>query len=80
MIKSLLAKGSIRVTFSALACACQFGLDFQSLIEIVAKLSPEAYYKSLVTVRDSTIWQDVYRPFVNGLEFYLKIVVINEML
>ena len=79
-VKTLLAKGSVRASYSALASAARFGLDFTGLIAIVVKLTPKDYQKSIATYRDSSIVQDVYYPIVRGTEFYLALVVMDELL
>lgn len=79
-VKALLAKGSVRVSYSALASAARFGLNFTALVAIVVRLTPNDYQKNMATYRDSSIFQDVYFPIVGGSEFYLALVIMDELL
>jgi len=36
------------------------------------------FYKSMTTLHDSTRWQDVYRPVLNGVEAYVKVQILDD--
>jgi motility quorum-sensing regulator / GCU-specific mRNA interferase toxin len=62
VVKSLLAAGKVRATFSALAGGATLGLGFEEIVGVVAALTPCDFYKSMTTHADHRVWQDVYHP------------------
>ena len=62
IVTSLLARGSVRGTSSALRDAATWGFDFDGMLAVVATLMPSDFHKSMTTHADHRIWQDVYRP------------------
>jgi len=79
-IKSLVAEGKVRATYSALAGAAVLGFDFQEMIDVVAALTISDFHKSMTTHADHRIWQDVYRPNTPLGVIYLKLTVIEDVL
>lgn len=77
IVKSLIEAGRVRSTASALAGGAALGLDFEG---IVAKLAPADFYKSMTTLADHKVWQDVYRPTTRVDTVYLKLTVIDDLL
>jgi motility quorum-sensing regulator/GCU-specific mRNA interferase toxin len=47
-------------TATALVGAAQLGLSPDEAVEVVLGMKPNAFYKSMTTHLDHTIWQDVY--------------------
>ncbi|WP_026107221.1 type II toxin-antitoxin system MqsR family toxin [Dyella ginsengisoli] len=80
VVKSLLADGKVRSTFSALAGGAAMGLDFAGIVNVVASLVPKDFYKSMTSHADHRVWQDVYRPRTPAGEVYLKLTVIDDVL
>lgn len=80
VVKSLLASGKVRATFSALAGGAALGFDFAGIVDVVTKLEPADFYKSMTTHADHRVWQDVYRPSTPAGEVYLKLKVIDDVL
>ncbi len=80
IIHALIEAGKVRTTRSALAGAAVSGLDFYGMVEVVKKLTPRDFYKSMTTYADHRIWQDVYRPETEVGEIYLKLTVIDDVL
>lgn len=80
VVRSLLAAGRVRATATALSGAAALGFDFDDVVAVVQSLEPEDFYKSMTTVADHRIWQDVYRPVTVGGPVYLKLTVISEVL
>ena len=64
-----------RFTRVALDGAAELGFDTTKIVAVVTKLRPEDFYKNMTTYADSSIWQDVYRPTVNGTPIYVKVTV-----
>jgi motility quorum-sensing regulator/GCU-specific mRNA interferase toxin len=64
-----------RFTRVALDGAAELGFDTMKLLTVVTKLRPEDFYKSMTTYADGSIWQDFYRPTVNGTPLYVKVTV-----
>ena len=62
VVKTLVAVGKVRTTFSARQGALQLGLDEQGMCAVVAALSDQDFYKSMTTHADRYVWQDAYRP------------------
>lgn len=79
-VKFLIRKGSHRVTRSALSCATRdFALtEPRQLLETVLALSSAEFYKSMTTVADARVWQDVYHGEVNGMDAYVELQIVGE--
>ena len=80
IVKSLIEAGRVRSTASALAGGAAWGLDFDGIVAIVAELTPADFYKSMTTLADHKVWQDVYRPTTRVGTVYLKLTVIDDLL
>lgn len=81
VVKTLVEAGKVRTTRSALVgAAAALGFDFESIIAVVMALTPKEFYKSMTTLSDHRIWQDVYRPSTQAGEVYLKLTVIEDVL
>jgi motility quorum-sensing regulator / GCU-specific mRNA interferase toxin len=79
-IKEMIAAGQVRATVSALTGGAALGFDFAGMLEVVAALTSNDFYKSMTTYADHQIWQDVYRPCTTAGEVYLKLTVIEDVL
>ncbi|MCX6598333.1 MAG: type II toxin-antitoxin system MqsR family toxin [Acidobacteria bacterium] len=80
LVKTLVAAGKVRTTFSALAGGAALGFGFEEIVGVVLALTPRAFYKSMTTHADHRIWQDVYRPKTPAGEVYLKLTVLEDVL
>jgi motility quorum-sensing regulator / GCU-specific mRNA interferase toxin len=69
----------VRATQSALAGAAELGLSFQEMIDVVQALKMADFYKSMTSINDHHIWQDVYRPNTEHGAIYLKLTVIDDV-
>jgi motility quorum-sensing regulator/GCU-specific mRNA interferase toxin len=56
------------------------GLDTEGVIAIVMALTRKDFFKSMTTVQDHRIWQDVYRPATSVGDVYLKLTVLEDVL
>jgi hypothetical protein len=79
-VKTLLAKGKVRTTLTALAGGAALGFDFDGIVDVIKALTSADFYKSMTTHADHRVWQDVYRPSTAAGEVYLKLTVIDDVL
>lgn len=56
------------------------GFELCDMLAVVMALTPADFYKSMTTHADHRIWQDVYRPFTQAGDLYLKLTVIDDVL
>nr|WP_318652759.1 type II toxin-antitoxin system MqsR family toxin [Pseudomonas sp. PDM22] len=47
---------------------------------VITGLTSADFYKSMTTYADHSIWQDVYRPWVNGRQAYVKLTLQGDLL
>ena len=80
VVRSLIDAGKVRTTHAARVGANELGLAFSEMLDVVMALAPADYYKSMTTHADHTIWQDVYRPYTQAGDVYLKLTVIDDVL
>jgi motility quorum-sensing regulator / GCU-specific mRNA interferase toxin len=81
-VKALIDLGKVRATGSAFSGARDLGLhDLAGMCGVVMALTAADFYKSMTTLADHRIWQDVYRAkLVNGDKVYLKLTVVDDVL
>ena len=48
------------------------GMDAQAVVDIIAGLTARDFEKSMRSEVDASVWQDVYKPVVDGKELYVK--------
>jgi motility quorum-sensing regulator / GCU-specific mRNA interferase toxin len=63
---------SLAMTSSALRDALALGFDRQGVVETIAGIRPAMFYKSMTTLIDHRVWQDVYHVPANGYILYVK--------
>ena len=71
-VKDLIKAGRVRSTMSALSGGAALGFDFDGMVAIIMSLTMADFYKSMTTVADHKVWQDVYRTTTKTGEVYLK--------
>lgn len=49
LIKSLICSGKVRSTYAAISGGAALGYDFEDMLAIVMALSPQDFYKSMMT-------------------------------
>ncbi|MEO6624366.1 MAG: type II toxin-antitoxin system MqsR family toxin [Burkholderiaceae bacterium] len=79
VVKSLVAAGKIRTTFSARQGALELGLDERGICTVVEALSGRDFHKSMTTHADHRVWQDVCRPTTPVGDVYVKLTVIDDV-
>lgn len=80
IVKAMVQAGKVRSTISALSGAAALGYDFAGMVEIVATLTMGDFYKSMTTLADHKVWQDVYRVSTTAGEIYLKLMIVDDVL
>ena len=80
VVKTLIASGKVRATFSALSGGAALGLDFNGIVRVLIALTPSDVHKSMTSHSDHRIWQDVYRSSTDAGDVYLKLTVIDDVL
>jgi motility quorum-sensing regulator/GCU-specific mRNA interferase toxin len=66
--------GIAAFTFTAINNARLMGLDGPAAVGVVLGLRPDMFYKSMTTLHDHRVWQDVYHaPVPGGKTAYIKI-------
>ena len=78
-VKALIQEGAFRVTRTALQCAVRDFSYVQSsqLAKCVLELEFRDFYKSMTTLHNSALWQDVYHPDIGGTPAYVKIQIVE---
>jgi motility quorum-sensing regulator / GCU-specific mRNA interferase toxin len=68
--------GVAAFTKTALDGGRAMGLTTKEMLDVIAALTPRAFYKSMTTLADHRIWQDVYHaPTPTGKIAYIKITM-----
>ncbi|THF50149.1 type II toxin-antitoxin system MqsR family toxin [Allorhizobium terrae] len=73
---------NVRATNSAYDGADDLGIEtLDAMCAVIKKLTIKDFYKSMTTHNDRTIWQDVYRPFIDEqTQAYIKLTITNGLL
>jgi motility quorum-sensing regulator / GCU-specific mRNA interferase toxin len=64
--------GRLNRTMSAAEGAENLGMDEESVVDTIAKLTRLDFDKSMTSHVDGSTWQDVYKPVIEGRELYVK--------
>jgi motility quorum-sensing regulator / GCU-specific mRNA interferase toxin len=59
-------------TMSAIQGAEALWMDEQEVIDVIADLTEHDFEKSMPSNINPAIWQDVYKPYVNNRQLYVK--------
>jgi motility quorum-sensing regulator/GCU-specific mRNA interferase toxin len=59
-------------TMSAASGADELGLDEPGVVAVIAGLTAGDFEKSMPSEINPAIWQDVYKPVLDGRELYVK--------
>ncbi|MBF2717399.1 type II toxin-antitoxin system MqsR family toxin [Agrobacterium vitis] len=73
---------TVRATMSAYDGADELGIEtLAAMCAVIKRLTVKDFYKSMTTHKDHTIWQDVYRPFIDDeTQAYIKLTITNGLL
>lgn len=76
IIKATFARvETLRLTRTAHDSALRMGLTLADVVEIILGITQRQFYKSMTSIHDSRIWQDVYHVRHRDLVIYLKFTV-----
>jgi len=68
--------GAAAFTKTALDGGRSMGLTTSEMLNVIAALHKENFYKSMTTLADHTVWQDVYHAMTaTGREAYIKLTM-----
>ncbi|MDZ3993018.1 type II toxin-antitoxin system MqsR family toxin [Pseudomonas sp. Teo4] len=79
-IWALVSAGRVSPTTTSLRGAQSLGMGYPDMLEVIAGLERKDFYKSMTSLADQRVWQDVYRPLTAKGYVYLKLSVIDEVL
>ena len=48
------------------------------MAQCVLGLQVKDLYKSMTTLHDSKLWQDVYHPRIDGVPAYVKVQIVDD--
>lgn len=64
--------GTLNRTVTALNGADDLGMNDGDVVAVIQGLARTDFDKSMTSNVDSKVWQDVYKPAVDGRELYVK--------
>jgi motility quorum-sensing regulator / GCU-specific mRNA interferase toxin len=65
-------------TFTAKQGANALGMDDDAVVMVIQGLSAGDFEKSMTSMADHRVWQDVYRSRVKGRELYVKFTLDSQ--
>jgi motility quorum-sensing regulator / GCU-specific mRNA interferase toxin len=69
------AADRLRMTRTAANCCLELGISRQEVVEIIQSMTRAHFYKSMTSLTDHRVWQDVYHVPWNDLVLYVKLTV-----
>lgn len=63
---------TLAITTSALRDATALGFDRGGIVQTINSIKRVMFYKSMTTLKDHRLWQDVYHVPSQGLTLYVK--------
>jgi len=75
---SVRREGRKAFTVTALRGGAEMGLSVTMMIEVVCTMTRGCFYKSMTTLYDHTIWQDVYIVATFAGEAYVKVTGFED--
>ncbi len=63
---------TLAITTSAFRDALGLGFDRAGIAEVVRGMNTKMFFKSMTTIRDHRVWQDVYHVPARDLVLYVK--------
>lgn len=64
--------GRLAITISAFRDATSLGFDRNGIVGALTSIQPRMFVKSMTTLADHRVWQDVYHVPADGLVLYVK--------
>lgn len=72
---ALCAVTVLRMTRTARNYAFEAGMTLQAVVDLVQGIDAAQFYKSMTSIADHTVWQDVYHVPFDELVLYVKFTV-----
>jgi len=69
---------ALRITTTALRCVRALNMTLDDVVACIQAINREHFYKSMTTIANSAIWQDVYHAPYRGLVLYVKFTTDAE--
>lgn len=69
---------TLRMTRTARDGAFALGLSLQDVVDVIASMTRQQFYKSMTSYNDHKTWQDVYHVPVAGVPVYVKFTTDDE--
>jgi motility quorum-sensing regulator / GCU-specific mRNA interferase toxin len=66
---------SLNRTYSSKQGADELDMDDADVVAVIQRLRSADFDKSMTSIADHRIWQDVYKPTVGGKSLYVKFTV-----
>ena len=66
------------ITEMAQENASELGFYTDDIVECVRSLLRADFHKSMTTIKDHKLWQDVYKPTYKEIQIYLKLQIGPE--
>jgi motility quorum-sensing regulator/GCU-specific mRNA interferase toxin len=63
---------TLAITISAMRDAIALGFDRGCIVQTINSIERAMFYKSMTTLKDHRLWQDVYHVPWQGLTLYIK--------
>ena len=63
----------LRITRTALQCAEGLGVTLEGIVSIIQSMSRGQFFRSMTSVANATVWQDVYHVPFGGSVLYVKL-------
>ncbi len=70
--KAFVTPDALRMTKTALSDAIRLGFTRAGIVEVIRSMRPGHFYKSMTSLIDSSIWQDVYHVPWEDEVLYVK--------
>jgi motility quorum-sensing regulator / GCU-specific mRNA interferase toxin len=69
---------ALRITKTSLTTAEALGLTLDDIVTLIRSMTREHFYKSMTSIGDHRIWQDVYHVPCGLLVLYVKLTTDAE--
>lgn len=79
MVHSLIESEKWEITFSARQNARNdFLIDKEEIKRVLLGMTHDNFYRSMTSYHNAAIWQDVYCPWVNNMQAYVKLQIVKN--
>ncbi len=78
-VHTLIRQGKVLITLTAVRTAVDLGYDTDGMLEVMLELTMDDFSKSTTSFNNHKEWQDVYKPFADGLDLYIKFKVVDDV-